>query len=362
VAWQRRQPPDARSAGRRLAGAAVPRHRAVDSIALKVSGINIVFHGADGGSFGGGFAALLDGEHEIRLEPERPDPAAYAAADVIIGTWFDASLPRPRRLRLFHVAGAGTDAVDFAALPARVTVCNCFGHEQAISEYVMAALLARCVPFAEGDAALRRGLWPFAARGADTVHRELAGRTIGLLGYGRIGKAIAARARAFELRIHVANRSPVAAGDIFDRAWGLDRLGQFFASAEFIVASLPLTPDTAGLVDAAAFAAMRPDAVLINVGRGGVVDEAALYDALATRRIAGAIIDTWYQYPDAPGAPRLPSRLPFHELKNIVMTPHMSGWTAGTIRRRQQAMADNINRLVLGERLVNVVRAGKNES
>jgi phosphoglycerate dehydrogenase-like enzyme len=321
--------------------------------------MNIVFHGADGGSFGGGFPALLDGEHQIRLEPERPDPVAYAAADVIIGAWFDASLPRPERLRLFHVVGAGTDAVDFAALPAQVTVCNCFGHEQAISEYVMAALLARCVPFAEGDAALRRGLWPFAARGADTVHPELAGRTIGLLGYGRIGKAIAVRARAFEMRIHVANRSPVEPGDVVDRAWGLERLAEFFTAAEFIVTSLPLTPETTGLVDTAAFAAMRPDAVLINVGRGGVVDEAALYDALATRRIAGAVIDTWYQYPDASGAPRLPSRLPFHELKNIVLTPHMSGWTAGTIRRRQLTMAGNINRLVRGERLINVVREGK---
>lgn len=324
--------------------------------------MNIVFHGVDGGSFAGGFAALLDGEHRIRLEPERPDPAAYAAADVIIGTWFDASLPLPGRLRLFHVAGAGTDAVDFAALPAQVTVCNCFGHQQAISEYVMAALLARCIPFAEADAALRRGLWPFAARGAETVHPELAGRTIGLLGYGRIGKAIAARARAFEMPVHVANRSLVATGDVVDRAWGLDRLGEFFASAEFVVTSLPLAPDTAGLIDAAAFAAMRPDAVLINVGRGGVVDETALYNALATGRIAGAVIDTWYQYPEASGAPTLPSRLPFHELDNIVMTPHMSGWTAGTIRRRQQTIADNINRLARGQRLVNVVREGKNES
>jgi phosphoglycerate dehydrogenase-like enzyme len=326
---------------------------------LKVSGMNIVFHGVDGGCFAGNFSTLLDGDHSIRLEPEHPDPSVYSSADVIIGTRFDATLPPPERLRLFHVAGAGTDAVDFAALPSCVTICNCFGHEQAISEYVMAALLARCIPFAEADVALRRGLWPFAARGADTVHPELAGHSIGLLGYGRIGKAIAARARAFELRIHAANRSPVATGDVVDRAWGLDRLGEFFASAEFIVASLPLTPETAGLVNAAAFAAMRPDAVLINVGRGGVVNEAALYDALATRRIAGAIIDTWYQYPDASGEARPPSRLPFHELNNIVMTPHMSGWTAGTIRRRQHAIADNVNRLARGETLANVVRAGK---
>jgi phosphoglycerate dehydrogenase-like enzyme len=320
--------------------------------------MNIVFHGINAGSFFHDFSRLLHGEHRVVLLDDAPDPAAYSSADIIISSWFNANLPSPNRLRLFHLTGAGYDTVDFAALPARAAVCNCFGHEPAISEYVMAALLARCIPLAEGDAALRRGLWPFAARGADTVHPELAGRTIGLLGYGRIGKAIAVRAHAFGMRIHVANRSPVATGDIVDRAWRLDALRDFFASAEFIVSSLPLAPETAGLVDAAAFAAMRPDAVLLNVGRGGVVDEAALYDALATQRIAGAIIDTWYQYPDASGAPRLPSRLPFHELKNIVMTPHMSGWTAGTIRRRQQAMADNINRLARGEALVNVVRAG----
>jgi phosphoglycerate dehydrogenase-like enzyme len=88
----------------------------------------------------------------------------------------------------------------------------------------MAALLSCYVPFAEADAALRRGHWPFAARGADTVHPELAVRAVGLLGYGRIGKAIAVRARAFEARVHAAKRSPVAAGDIVDRAWGLDWL------------------------------------------------------------------------------------------------------------------------------------------
>ncbi len=321
--------------------------------------MNIVFHGINARSFSHDFSTLLHGEHKFALLADNPDPAAYRAADVIIASWFNANLPLPDRLRLFHLTGAGYDTVDFTVLPARVSVCNCFGHEPAISEYVMAALLSRCVPLAEGDTALRQGLWPFAARGADTVHPELAGRTIGLHDYGRIGKAIAVRAHAFGMRIHVANRSPVATGEIVARAWRLDALRDFFASAEFIVSSLPLAPETTGLVDAAAFDAMRPDAVLLNVGRGGVVDETALYNALAAKRIAGAIIDTWYQYPDASGAPKLPSRLPFHELKNIVMTPHMSGWTAGTIRRRQEAMADNINRLARGEPLVNVVRAGK---
>ena len=324
--------------------------------------MNIVFHGINAHSFSTDFASALEARHTVALLPDKLESAehqaAFSAAEVIIASWFKPGPAPPERLRLLHLTGAGYDSVDFTALPARASVCNCFGHEPAISEYVMAALLARCVPLTEADAALRRGLWPFNARGLDTVHGELAGRTIGLLGYGHIGKAIAIRAHAFGMRVHVANRSPVAVGDIVDRAWGFDGLNEFFAAAEFIVSSLPLTAGTAGIVGRAAFDVMRADAVLFNVGRGGVVDEQALYDALAGQRIGGAVIDTWYQYPDASGAPTLPARLPFHELPNIVMTPHMSGWTIGTIRRRRQAMADNINLLARGAALVNVVREG----
>ena len=102
---------------------------------------------------------------------------------------------------------------------------------------------------------------------------------------------------------------------------------------------------------------MRADAVLIKVARGPVVDEQALYDALRDQRIGGAVIDTRYQYP-APGQLHcIPSKLPFHALKNIVMTPHMSVWTRGTIRRRQQAMAENIRRFMRDEPCHEVVRA-----
>jgi phosphoglycerate dehydrogenase-like enzyme len=122
-----------------------------------------------------------------------------------------------------------------------------------------------------------------------------------------------------------------------------------------VVVSLPLTDATRGIVGAAALAAMRPHAVIVNVGRGPVIDEQALYDALAEGRIGGAIIDTWYTYPSAETPVTQPSRLPFHTLRNVVMTPHMSGWTDGTIRRRQQTIATNINALARGEGLVNVV-------
>jgi phosphoglycerate dehydrogenase-like enzyme len=325
--------------------------------------MRIIFHGENAASFSQDFKELVGGEADVRILPdvltEEADRRAYAEADVIVGVRFDGALPRPQGLKLFHVPGAGYDAVDLNALPTGTSVCNCFGHEQAIAEYVMSALLARDIPLADADRRLRRGDWAYWAGAPDRVHGEIAGRTIGLLGFGHIGKAIAKRAKAFEMQVHVANRSPVAVSELVDRAFTLDELGAFWGSADAIVVSLPLTSETKGLVAEAAFATMRPDAVIFNVGRGPIIDEAALYAALKENRIGGAVIDTWYRYPGAADANPLPATLPFHELPNIVMTPHMSGWTGGTIRRRQQTIADNIRRSIAGEPLVNLVRAAQ---
>jgi phosphoglycerate dehydrogenase-like enzyme len=157
------------------------------------------------------------------------------------------------------------------------------------------------------------------------------------------------------VRIAVANRSPVALGPGVDASFGLDHLRDFMSAVDNVVVSLPLTADTRRLVDATALSAMRPHAVIVNVGRGPVIEERALYEALATKRIAGAVIDTWYRYPSRVGEVVFPGTLPFHELDNIVMTPHMSAWTHGTVRRRQQVMAGNVGRLMRGEPLTNVV-------
>ncbi|MDP3258738.1 MAG: 2-hydroxyacid dehydrogenase [Bosea sp. (in: a-proteobacteria)] len=325
--------------------------------------MRIIFHGDNAASFSRGFADLVGPDAEIGILPDgldaTADRKAYAAAQAIIGVKFDAGLPMPRDLLLFHVPGAGYDAVDVALLPPQAHLCNCFGHEQAISEYVMGALLARAIPLTDADARLRQGDWAYWAGSPDRVHGEIAGQTVGLLGFGHIGKAIARRAKAFEMTVHVANRSPVATSDLVDRAFGLDELEAFCGSVDALVVSVPLTTDTTGLVGRAALGAMKPDAVILNVGRGPTIDEAALFEALRDRRIGGAVIDTWYRYPSAGEPNILPSKLPFHELSNVLMTPHMSGWTSGTIRRRQQTMADNIRRCLSGAALTNVVRQGR---
>jgi len=320
--------------------------------------MRIVFHGENAAAFSHGFAELVP-EAEIALVPEVPragaEVDAYQAADVIIGTRFKATLPRPERLSLFHLPAAGYDAIEFAALPPGVVVCNCFGHEPAIAEYVMAALLQRHVPLADADTRLRRGEWAYWAGALGRVHSELGSGTIGLLGFGHIGQAVAARAKAFGMQVHVANRSPVPVTAGVDRYFPLSDLAAFWGSADAFVVTVPLVPETRGMVGAEAFRAMRPDAVLVNVARGPVIDEQALYDALREHRIGGAVIDTWYRYPSEGDPNPTPGNLPFHDLPNVLMTPHMSGWTRGTIARRQRTMAENIARRRRGEPCVNVL-------
>ena len=320
--------------------------------------IKIAFHGENAANFRQGFESLVDPQHQIvDLSDGLAAPGErehYATADVIVGIKLNRDLPEPSGVKLFHAPSAGTDAIDVSLLPPSAVLCNCFGHEDAIAEYVMTALLQRHVPLAQADADLRQQRWTYWAGRPTALRSELGSQTIGLLGFGHISKAILARAKAFGMRVTVANRSPVDDARV-SQQFGLNQLPEFMVSADAIVVSLPLTPQTQGIVGAEALAAMRPDAVILNVGRGPVIDEQALFDVLANRKIGGAIIDTWYQYPTPSQAECAPSRLDFASLPNLLMTPHMSGWTSGTVRRRQETMADNIRRWTDGQALVNVL-------
>jgi phosphoglycerate dehydrogenase-like enzyme len=319
----------------------------------------IVFHGEDIAAFSEGIASRLDRAAEIICLPNElneKDKLIYAAADAIIAFHFDETLPTPTQLKLFHVPGAGFDAVQLSLLPKAAIVCNCFGHEQAISEYVLSAILTQQIPFAEADSLLRKKNWKYGS--GVTLHEEIAGKTIGLVGYGRIGKAIANRAKAFEMKVIVVNRSAVAKSDPVTEYFALQDTAEFWPQCDFIVSSLPFNAETRNFIDAKEFAQMKSNAVLINVGRGKTINEEALYQTLKTKKIAGAIIDTWYQYPTSETPEIYPSLFPFQELDNIVMTPHMSAWTHGTLHRRQKVIAENLNFIFRGEKekCVNVVR------
>jgi phosphoglycerate dehydrogenase-like enzyme len=186
-------------------------------------------------------------------------------------------------------------------------------------------------------------------------HGEVRGSTLGIVGYGRVGREVARRAAPFGCHVLAANRSPRAAEDGVERVYPLAELDRMLPECDTVALCTALGPETTGLIDARRLALMKPGAFLINIARGPVVDEDALYAALRDRRIAGAALDVWWQYPDAAEPNRRGSRHPFHELPNVIVTPHNSGWTAGMVRRRWGEVAENLRRFAEGRPLINIV-------
>jgi phosphoglycerate dehydrogenase-like enzyme len=302
--------------------------------------------------------ARLPAPWRIELADADDTPAfarALEDADAIISMNWSTAPPAPR-LKLLHLPGAGTDAIDFDAVPPTAAVCNAYGHEVSIAEYVMATLLEMTIGVRHMDAALRRNHWRGWWR-VGPLHEHVHGKTIGIVGYGRIGREVARRARAFGMRVIACSRTAKGADEFVERVDDMRAFDTLLRESDFILVGLPLDEHSRGLFDARAFALMKPSAVIINPSRGAVIDEEALYRALSERRIGGAVIDVWYQYPTASASEGAPSRFAFHELDNIIMTPHASAWTAHQIEQRCATIIDNLNRLARGEALVNVVHA-----
>jgi phosphoglycerate dehydrogenase-like enzyme len=273
-----------------------------------------------------------------------------AQADACIAGDWPRSMPPAPKLKLLQVTGTGYDGVDLSALPAGCTLCNVFEHEGAIAEYLVLAMLEWQIGLRRMDAALRQGVWAWGH-----PHGRLEGKTVGFIGYGHIARETAARLAAFGVRVIARTRRPETADAFAHAVAGMDQLGSLLAEADFVVVCCPLNPASRGLIGAKELGKMKASAVLINVARGPVVDEDALYEACRSRSIAGAVLDVWYKYPKGEG-PSFPSRHPFQDLDNILMTPHASAEVDDLVRRRCGVMVENLNRLAKGEPLLNVVR------
>jgi len=285
--------------------------------------------------------------------------AELARAHVLVG-WplTDALVARAPHLRLAQASGAGIDGLTLSSLPAQVRVANTFHHEAAMAEYALMAMLTLTRRPHLCDAQLRQGNWDGSCIWGETpTLRELRGQTALLIGTGHIAREIALRARAFGVRTIAVSRQPAhSAAEPFDEiipyaAWH-DRL----PTTDFLIPCCPLTPDTDGLINTAVYTRLPRTAIVINIARGRVFDEQATFDALHTNRIAGAALDTWYRYPATPGESCHPSRLPFHTLPNVLLSPHNSAWTLPTITGRVEDIAYNIDALAEGLPLRNLLR------
>jgi phosphoglycerate dehydrogenase-like enzyme len=241
-------------------------------------------------------------------------------------------------------------------VPKGVTICNVFGHEPAMAEYVIMTMLVLTHRLFEAVRTFRTGSWSAGPQFGDGFsHGEVLGRTIGIIGYGRIGREVAERAAGLKCRVLAANRSQVADPAPAETAFPLAELDRMLPLCDTVLIACALAPETQGLIDARRLGLMKPGALLINVARARIVDEDALYAALKDGHLGGAALDVWWQYPTQAEPDRRPSRRPFHELPNVLITPHCSSSTDATAERRWSVVAGNLDRFARGEPLENIV-------
>ncbi len=296
----------------------------------------------------------IDASICVETTENKGDAMAKAAHAEIIhpGHWSDDLWKAAPALRWVQSGGAGVEwflTPDFVASP--VILTNARGiYATPIADHVMAFILH----FSRGfHRLLRRQLeheWEdWERRSAD----ELCGKTLGIVGLGGIGSEVAKRARPFGLRIIAVRRRPEMASEYANEVRGADELEWLLRESDFVALCSALTGETRQLIGEAQFGLMKPTACLINIGRGGLVDERALINSLTTGKIAGAGLDVFEKEP-------LPADSPLWEMPNVMITPHDSGSSPRSHERLMSLFLENIRRYITGEPLLNVVdkRAG----
>lgn len=271
-----------------------------------------------------------------------PDPST---AEIMLG-WKvpHEAVRRARGLKWIHSTGAGVDEILYPEVYEReVVITASNGIHPPLTEHVFAFILAfeRRLHIALRQQLQRR--WDRSA----ALGGEVAGKTLGILGLGTIGRELARRAQAFDLRVIGTKRTPVPIPGV-DMVRGPEGLPDVLRESDFVAVALPLTERTRGLMGEPEFKMMKPTALFINIGRGPIVQEAALVRALRERWIAGAALDVFDQEP-------LPSDSPFYDFENVIITPHVSGASPRYMDRAVPLFCENLAHYLRGEPLRNVV-------
>ena len=292
--------------------------------------------------------AVGEGHTVCLYDPAKPMAPQFQDVEVVVdqggsvGTraLIDAALSA--RVKLWQVLGTGVDHVDVAYFREKgLTLANTPGPFSAVAlaEHAMFLMLHFAKRFDEHVRNIRSNVFYFP------LSEELAGKTLGLVGLGASGQALAARAKSMGMRIAAVDAVEIPREKLDDLGVEVfaapSELETVLAQADYVSLHVPLTSKTRHLIDRRALAAMKPSAVLINVARGEIADEAALIDALKSGRIRGAGLDVFAEEP-------LPPDHPFLQLPNVVATPHTAGQTYGTSRRRGEACAENVERVARG--------------
>jgi phosphoglycerate dehydrogenase-like enzyme len=255
------------------------------------------------------------------------------------------------RVQWVHTRSAGLDNILFPELVASpVPLTNGTGvFSPSLGEFALAAILFFAKDLRRMVRNQEAGLWE------QFDITEITGQTVGIVGYGDIGRAVATRVKPMGIRVLAVKRSgPLLYNmdPLVERIYKPGDLAEMLPLCDYVVAAAPLTDETRGLIGEAAFAAMKSDAVVINVGRGPVIDEAAMVRALSSGRIKGAALDVFDEEP-------LPAGHPFYSLRNVLLSPHCADHTPDWMDRAMQFFIDQFARFQKGEPLRNIVEKAK---
>jgi phosphoglycerate dehydrogenase-like enzyme len=280
---------------------------------------------------------------ELNASASKADAILFAHVN---GDLLKNVLPLAGHVRWIHSLWTGVEGIlttDLLAHPAPLT--NGRGvFRWPLADWVMAAMLFFAFDFRRVIRQQEQGLWkPF-------IGTTLQGRTLGIVGYGAIGSATAARARPFGMKITALRRRPALfqSDPLVDQSYGAGQLKELMAASDYVLVAAPLTSETRGLIGEAEIAAMNSTAVLINIGRGPVIDETALIRALESGRIRGAALDVFNTEP-------LPAGHPLWHMPNVLLSPHTADRVQGFLDPAFDCFFENMDRFRKGDPLLNVV-------
>ncbi len=277
--------------------------------------------------------------------------------EVFIGGFIDKeSIIKAKNLKLIQVPYAGVDPIPLDIVKERkIIVSNAHENALTVAEHGFALLLALSKNLVTHDKDLRKGVWHGWM--ANEPNFEVYGKTLGIIGLGSIGREMAKRAKAFGMKVigtkKDVNKDRELFKDFVDEIYPMEQLENVIEKSLFIFVSVPLTKETVNLISERELNLMK-DKYLINISRGKVINEEALFNALKNEVLKGAAIDVWYIYPK-PGEKIFPSKYPFHELDNVIMTPHSAGFTIESVQRNWLFTFKNVIKLAKGEKIESIV-------
>jgi phosphoglycerate dehydrogenase-like enzyme len=292
------------------------------------------------------FDALNTGiaSFEVRERAELDRRAHEADVVVASGMWHNGLIQSAGRLRFIQSISSGTDQYDKAALAERgIRLASAAGvNARAVAEHAISLILAMARRLPEGRDNQSRRVWRGMIGDLSRREDELGGKTIVIVGLGRIGGRLARLAKAFDMQVIGFRRDPASGAGDADSVHGLQDLGAHLPKADFVALTCPLTPETKCVINAASLGLMRKSAFLVNVARGGCVDEPALIAALQAGAIAGAALDCTDPEPPAGDSP-------LWDMPNVLITPHTGGETTQYEKNVNAILLENLERLWRGE-------------